>query len=88
MGKYRYQKPETLGSLEIPQQLRKMKAKGSVVEDRFDSYVRRRMVDLDPGPHKKKKAVIKEKSQGQVAQELHETRLKQKQAAAEGKIQV
>ena len=59
MGKFRYHQPETVVSLTPADNLRKMSVKGSVVEERMDSLVRRKMVDLAT-PRDAKKVVIKE----------------------------
>ena len=59
MGKFRYKQPETVASVTTADNLRKMSVKGSVVEERMDSLVRRKMVDLAT-PRDAKKVVIKE----------------------------
>lgn len=77
MGKTLYAQPETLGSRTVPQHLRSVQLKGNSIEERFDSYVRRRMVDIDLGPKKKKVTVFKTKHTGEGARKMQRKREKQ-----------
>lgn len=85
MGKFRYKKPETVGDINPADVLRKMNVKGNLVEDRFDSFVRRKMVDLAK-PKDPKKVVIKECSNNEREKEFYEAKARQKSQKALGLI--
>jgi septum formation topological specificity factor MinE len=77
MGKFRYKKPETQAIIEPSDNLRKLRVKGNNIDERMDSFIRRKMVDLYK-PKDKKTVVIKDCTGWDNAKELHEARLKQK----------
>ena len=74
MGKFRYKKPETAANIEPSEALRKINNKANNVEERMDSFIRRKMVDLYKG-NQKKFVVIKDCYN--TDQERHEERLKE-----------
>lgn len=85
MGKFRYKKPETVGQIEPSEVLRKMNVKGNSVEERFDSFIRRKMVDLAT-PKDAKKVVIKDCSNNEREKEFHEAKARERAQKASGII--
>jgi hypothetical protein len=87
MGKFRYNQPETVASLTPTDSLRKLKVKGNAVEERVDSFIRRKMVDLAT-PRPAKKVVIKDCSQNEREKAFAEALVEKKKAAKSGKITI
>jgi predicted metal-dependent peptidase len=85
MGKFRYKQPETVAALQPSDVLRKMTVKGSAVEERMDSLVRRKMVDLAK-PRDPKKVYIKEYVNNEREQMIIESRSKQTSNQSAGHI--
>ncbi|OMJ66969.1 hypothetical protein SteCoe_36006 [Stentor coeruleus] len=85
MGKFRYKKPETLANINPADNLRKMNVKGNVVEERLDSFIRRKMVDLYK-PKDKKLVVIKENSNNEREREYTAARMAKKNEKESGNI--
>ncbi|CAG9314823.1 unnamed protein product [Blepharisma stoltei] len=86
MGKFRYELPETIGVVDLPSNLRKVSVKGNVTEDRFDSLIRRKMIDMDEGKPRKRQMVTKESRTGDTAKVMHEERKKKEEEKLTGNI--
>ena len=85
MGKFRYKKPETQASIQLSDNLRRLEVKGNNVEERMDSFIRRKMVDMSKSKDKKQ-FVIKDCSNNEKAIEFQLSRLKKQQEKDSGKI--
>ena len=87
MGKFRYKKPETQASIQPSDTLRKVNIKGNNVEERMDSFIRRKMVDMYK-PRDKKPFTLKENSNNEKEREYTLNRLKQKLEKESGNISI
>jgi len=84
-GKFCYKLPATTANLEVPGSLRQLTVKGNSAEERLDSLIRRRLIDVEE-PEPKKQIKVKEYTPGGQEKKMHDSRAKKQNELETGVI--